>query len=141
MNPRQAVLISVPSAKTEWALLLDGYCFQKIANSDRAYPVNPRVLTFPIGPLGFVDLSSNSSLLPPTVRFQPAAYLIPPFVSQSSLSAGAPPPSHPSLIWSALGEHANSRHSKEAICDELSKERLATPMQMPSPLMLQMFLP
>ncbi|KIJ65143.1 hypothetical protein HYDPIDRAFT_153126, partial [Hydnomerulius pinastri MD-312] len=145
VNHHQAVLAAVPRSKTEWTLLLDENGFQKIAESDRAYLLNPRALSFPVGSLGFTDLSSNSSLLPRTVQFQPAAYLIPPFVAQSSLLAGVPPPSHPSLIWSALGEYVAqsrldmiggvvigrtdlnriSRHSREAISDGLSEDQLA----------------
>ncbi|KAF9218498.1 hypothetical protein BS17DRAFT_762234 [Gyrodon lividus] len=110
MNHHQASLAAVSGSKTDWVLLLDEFAFQEVTGCDRDYLVNPRALQLPAGPRGLAGSSCNSSQLLPPGRLQAAAYLIPPFVAQSSLLVGVPLPSPSASVWAAVGEHiAHSR--------------------------------
>ncbi|KAI9573943.1 hypothetical protein HD554DRAFT_2183223 [Boletus coccyginus] len=105
MHHHQASLDVITRVKTQWILLLDEHGFEQVAECDRAYLLHPRAVHLPVGPRGFSGSSHNWSQLEPSDRVQPAAFLVPPFVAPSILLAGAPPTSHLSLVWPALGTY------------------------------------
>ena len=105
MHHHQASLNVIARVKTQWVLLLDEHAFMQVAECDRAYLVRPRAVHLPVGPRGFAGSSPNWSQLSPSDRIQPAAFLVPPFVAPSTLLAGAPLTSPPSLVWPALGTY------------------------------------
>lgn len=103
MDHHQASLDVIARVKTQWVLLLDEHGLNHVPECDRAYLVHPRAVHLPVGPRGFAGSSSGWSQLTPSDHIQPAAFLIPPFVSPTSLLANAPLASSAPLVWSALG--------------------------------------
>lgn len=99
----QASLEVIARVKTHWVLLLDENGFRQTAECDRAYLLHPRAVHLPVGPRGFVGSSKNWFQLSPSDHGQLATFLVPPFVSPSSLLAKAPLTSPSSLVWPVLG--------------------------------------
>ncbi|KAF7982605.1 hypothetical protein HWV62_27636 [Athelia sp. TMB] len=100
-----AIVLSLASeATTGWVLLLGGEGLEDFSNQAPNRLTNPTMYPLPIGPRGFLTLSSHStnSCIQASSKTQAASFLVPPFVSPTKLLREHVTASKPES-WSDLG--------------------------------------
>ncbi|KAG1907544.1 uncharacterized protein F5891DRAFT_939513 [Suillus fuscotomentosus] len=96
--------------RTEWVLVLDSHGLRGLSSGQQAYLLSPLSITLPVGPNGFLRFPANFSRILATSDFEPAEYLIPPFVAPTYLFPHIFSHLADSDPWLAFGVHVAKTH-------------------------------
>jgi hypothetical protein len=101
---------AVSRVRTEWVLVLDNHGLQGLSNGQQAYLLSPLSISLPVGPNGFLRFPADSSRVLAISDFEPAEYLIPPFVVPTHLFPRTFSHLTDSDPWLAFGLHVGKIH-------------------------------
>ncbi|KAF5383843.1 hypothetical protein D9615_003652 [Tricholomella constricta] len=106
LDRHTSIIRAATQASTEWVLLMDHEGLARESNYSREILLKPPAVSVPFGPRGVRFSAHNlsgSTIIESNSEFQPALYLLPPFV----LPASSAMFHHQQTadIWAALGKH------------------------------------
>lgn len=99
----RAMIDLASEVATDWILLLDEGGLEGYNNRTQQILTNPRSYPLPIGPRGLLTHHSTKSCVKTFMNYQPASFLVPPFVTPSVLARGHVIASTTLSSWAQFG--------------------------------------